>query len=105
MRISDWSSDVCSSDLFDHRRRVVVNALPEQDDAIGGRRRLGKQVDCGEDHILPCRGQFMQNPAKQQQGIGLDRKSVVSGKSVSVRVCTGSRRLVTQKKYKYRRLQ
>src|SRR3546814_17314373 len=25
MRISDWSSDVCSSDLFDHRTGMLAN--------------------------------------------------------------------------------
>src|SRR3546814_14248748 len=27
MRISDWSSDVCSSDLFEHRKNVVGDGL------------------------------------------------------------------------------
>src|SRR3546814_17679145 len=27
MRISDWSSDVCSSDLFDERQQIALHAL------------------------------------------------------------------------------
>src|SRR3546814_272034 len=44
MRISDWSSDVCSSDLLDHRaddRRLVAGAIErllDRDDVGIGRR-------------------------------------------------------------------
>src|SRR3546814_15490024 len=96
MRISDWSSDVCSSDL-----KGVDAAVAEQVDAhLPGleTRRDEQRVH----HVL-----------KQRLGLGIaqdrlrhrgahrqDRKSVVSGKSVSVRVALGGRRIIT-KKYTY----
>src|SRR3546814_7469424 len=67
MRISDWSSDVCSSDLADSQ----VDEL----DADERRDETAKPID------------------------GNDRKSVVKGKSVSVRVDFGGRRSIkTEKK-------
>src|SRR3546814_20887307 len=64
MRISDWSSDVCSSDLFDERQQIALHALAgnvaadplrargdlvdlvEEDDAVllHGLDRLGGQL-------------------------------------------------------------
>src|SRR3546814_13360267 len=80
MRISDWSSDVCSSDPADGARRGVgVRAL---------RRRpllpVPRRVRGGRGPVLAV-GQA-------------DRKSVVSGKSVSVRVDLGGRRIIQKKK-------
>src|SRR3546814_5365243 len=47
MRISDWSSDVCSSDLLPgHRAGVVARAVYE-DEALGGH-RLGILIDAHE---------------------------------------------------------
>src|SRR3546814_5415925 len=55
MRISDWSSDVCSSDLWHHERRgAVADRYHEQ---AGGRRLgpvQGRQV---RQPARPCRGQ------------------------------------------------
>src|SRR3546814_8993115 len=75
MRISDWSSDVCSSDLRiakprprEFRERVCPPPASEED-----------QPDA--DHDAGSR----------------DRKSVVSGKSVSVRVDLGGRRIIKKK--------
>src|SRR3546814_14938223 len=71
MRISDWSSDVCSSDL------------PVED---------GWLVFWG---LLRSREQ---QKGARQPGTCVDRKSVVSGKSVSVRVDLGGRRILKKKK-------
>src|SRR3546814_3392110 len=40
MRISDWSSDVCSSDLSEHRRRGAAEAV-ERDERQSGDHRGG----------------------------------------------------------------
>src|SRR3546814_10635655 len=83
MRISDWSSDVCSSDLerlapdlaeqFHQRRQIGVGAADVEDSGPGvAVKRLHHQ----------------------------DRKSVVSGKSVSVRVDLGGRRSIKKKNMK-----
>src|SRR3546814_21121953 len=83
MRISDWSSDVCSSDL-------APRASPPRDGhadrcwADGSRhpQRAGAQCVAARDRDRAARR---------------DRKSVVSGKSVSVRVDLGGRRIITKK--------
>src|SRR3546814_20542475 len=71
MRISDWSSDVCSSDL------IFCVALPLDRFAIGG-------VDAQKMGQLAVDGHE-------------DRKSVVEGKSVSVRVDLGGSRIIKKK--------
>src|SRR3546814_20085390 len=48
------------------------------------------------DLVALC--QFLPGPASSQVGFALDRKSVVSGKSGSVRVDIGGRRIIKQKK-------
>src|SRR3546814_16947649 len=86
MRISDWSSDVCSSDLRHLFDRRVEPGAPFLDMTIevrfdGERQRplLAKRVEGGlRDEV--------------------DRKSVVKGKSVSVRVDLGGRRINKKKK-------
>src|SRR3546814_2347575 len=70
MRISDWSSDVCSSDL----------ARAEAFEA---------QIAALKDAKEQLSAQFSE--------IGGDRKSVVQGKSVSVRVDLGGRRIIKNK--------
>src|SRR3546814_18786783 len=78
MRISDWSSDVCSSDLGQRpggRGRHRMDGLP------------GDERNRDDDRIDRCRP-------------GEDRKSVVEGKRVSVRVDLGGRRIMTKKTQK-----
>src|SRR3546814_13208975 len=75
MRISDWSSDVCSSDLPDHGpawRHLLL-------------RGRGRGDRTQSDAWSP------------QTEISGDRKSVVLGKSVSVRVDLGGRRIIKKK--------
>src|SRR3546814_15943227 len=82
MRISDWSSDVCSSDLLP-RGRQLRQPLPAPH-REGDRR-------CRDD--LRDRGR-RDRPVRRP---GQDRKSVVKGKSVSVRVDLGGRRIIKKK--------
>src|SRR3546814_13189361 len=106
MRISDWSSDVCSSDL-----RIVFPEL-RQPDVIDVAVPAGEQnalvlaqehVDIGRDRPrlrdagdLPP---FDIELARRLAAIveGSDRKRVVEGKSVSVRVDLGGRRSIKKK--------
>src|SRR3546814_17388629 len=74
MRISDWSADVCSSDL----------------DRGGAEVRLEEQQQCSK----PQEPQRLQHALQSRA----DRKSVVSGKSVSVRVDLGGRRSIKNNK-------
>src|SRR3546814_13656358 len=105
MRISDWSSDVCSSDL---RRRSVRTPSSSP---------LPSLVPCAFPPIMPVRTLFathfyeadigdpdLLEDLEQscrllavEDGAGRDRKSVVSGKSVSVRVDLGGRRIIKKK--------
>src|SRR3546814_14827187 len=107
MRISDWSSDVCSSDLLkcsaDSRRPRPLCCCARQRG-----RQAGRSAAQG-----PGQGgvQMVKTAVKTRDGgkgpggkIGArrtaaqDRKSVVSGKSVSVRVDLGGRRIINKKK-------
>src|SRR3546814_13693643 len=91
MRISDWSSDVCSSDL----------SPPAPEPAA---RRLSHGSSCirHKPALAACIYGFRGHDASQQQcviqGVSPDRKSVVLGKSVSVRVDLGGSRIIIKKK-------
>src|SRR3546814_15686376 len=94
MRISDWSSDVCSSDL--RCRRACRHA-----------RRRGPVHRLRTDRrgVRPPRPRHARRAAAAREqaraheaGDLSDRKSVVEGKSVSVRVDLGGRRINKNKK-------
>src|SRR3546814_14761314 len=99
MRISDWSSDVCSSDLGG-TKELLTNALRtclwvddgEVDQAIGIA-PLGRIIEACRIYREGA-GRDAQKEARKPQ----DRKSVVEGKSVSVRVDLGGRRIIKKKK-------
>src|SRR3546814_20346289 len=109
MRISDWSSDVCSSDLdgtgdpsrplglgheFEECRTAVQHDLGDQ------RFHKGKRCDAG----LPRQPRLADDYQPTDDQIGYaempagDRKSVVEGKGGSVRVDLGGRRIIKKKK-------
>src|SRR3546814_11184812 len=105
MRISDWSSDVCSSDLDSYAKRQSprkrafrVCPAPLQAHLREGRRagrnpqaRVLREADPG--------AQVQGRRRREASGAPhLDRKSVVEGKSVSVRVDLGGRRIIKKKK-------
>src|SRR3546814_17269206 len=134
MRISDWSSDVCSSDLpsqiekYDLRRQVQGESMYaslriERQDTVG-RAAFGKVnvVSFGAPVLLLCHfpkmmkeaqwvdvGIWLQTIMLLLRGEGLasypqdslrllDRKGVVTGKRVSVRVDLGGRSIIKKKK-------
>src|SRR3546814_20086263 len=109
MRISDWSSDVCSSDLSPFDRPITRKFPPPND-----------QDPEGEDFALPssgweamargargrCRAR-RRSPAASaacrarpygHTGFSADRKSVVEGKRVSGRLALGGSRIIQKKK-------
>src|SRR3546814_19778440 len=107
MRISDWSSDVCSSDLDHDRqhgyaRRAVVGLAgnrqtpemrwrpQEQNQCEQPRQRAERRVGHGGTRQH-------RKAAGQPTDDDIDRKSVVSGKSSSGRVDLGGRRLIKKK--------
>src|SRR3546814_19820720 len=87
MRISDWSSDVCSSDLAERpagqRGGVGPRAVDRPQDRPPA--RAPQRLPLGDRH-------------GRHAGARGDRKSVVQGKSVSVRVALGGRRIIKKKK-------
>src|SRR3546814_18440418 len=93
MRMSDWSSDVCSSDLstpqaIDALHRSGVRVVMLTGDSKATARAVAEQL--GIDEAI---GEVMPEDKR-------DRKSVVEGKSVSVRVELGGRRHIQKKKHK-----
>src|SRR3546814_4226661 len=87
MRISDWSSDVCSSDLALHKQQHGV---------VGD--QLGDAVVSGGVGHCRSPGRRAIAPAKYLPPMQ-DRKSGVEGKSVLVRVDLGGRRIIKKKKH------
>src|SRR3546814_13877689 len=100
MRISDWSSDVCSSDLQPAQDAEAHHLAPvgciEELRVTGDPDRLGSgKIGIAGDCLASRRGDAVEDAiiGHQRQ----DRKSVVSGKSVSVRVDLGGRRIIKKK--------
>src|SRR3546814_2232586 len=92
MRISDWSSDVCSSDLFTADERVdfrqLVRALERRFSTRVHMWHIGVRDEARRlDGIGRCGRQFCSSS-------WLDRKSGAQGKSVSVRVDRGGRLII-----------
>src|SRR3546814_15385796 len=134
MRISDWSSDVCSSDLIVAAERISAPLDPPYRPhatssltsasrpvtaaaaAMAGETRWVREPGPWRPTKLRLEVEAQRSPAGTLSGFmarhmeqpgsrhskpaSVDRKSVVSGKSVSVRVDFGGRRL-NQKKKKY----
>src|SRR3546814_18873630 len=105
MRISDWSSDVCSSDL--HPASCIWSWRCPRPCMSGSCRReparatvslsVEHRLDIASDHPgWRCTEQ----PHMPKYYPTLDRKSVVEGKSVSVRVDHGGRRSSKKKNRK-----
>src|SRR3546814_20578807 len=118
MRISDWSSDVCSSDLHvveDLLARQHPSGVDEQEaqEVVLGRRqvddlsgaahevRVVVHLEVGQAQLAGARLVAVAPEHGLDLGHDLldrDRKSVVSGKSVSVRVDLGCRSIIKKQK-------
>src|SRR3546814_18573893 len=105
MRISDWSSDVCSSDL--HLGACIWRSRDDQESPPLTRWNLSPQVGRrGHVHgaaVTPPERPGLRLVRPQGRNHALqhgcqDRKNVVSGKSVSVRVDLGSTHIIKKKK-------
>src|SRR3546814_15948777 len=111
MRISDWSSDVCSSDLPDKLAQYnltpgdVAAAVREQNAQFAA----GRFGDTPSDPSTPFTysatthgrlpdAEAFGNLHLRASEDAADRKSVGEGKSVSVRGDLGWRRILTKKK-------
>src|SRR3546814_20929210 len=113
MRISDWSSDVCSSDLLktqviipELRRRFaglpIVNVTGVRAEESATRARLA--IADKEKKSTPSQPLWNWRPILHWKlhdvldTIRRDRQRVVTGKSVSVSVDLGGNRILSQKK-------
>src|SRR3546814_19747312 len=99
MRISDWSSDVCSSDLSSPAvSDLVAGRVDIMIDSVTSQRQniLAKRVRALGVTSLDRHPQLPEVPTIAEAA-GRDRKSVVWGKSVSVRVNLGGRRTFNKK--------
>src|SRR3546814_19235113 len=97
MRISDWSSDVCSSDLADY----LVQGFVDTD-----RKRLNSYMEQKKVYHFKDLGKLKESKDIEElvvvnENTGMrdkqDRKRVGSGKSGSVRVDLGGRSVMKQK--------
>src|SRR3546814_18059412 len=99
MRISDWSSDVCCSDLRALRqqcgrwRRKIVNGNGKGRPEKTKKSATGR-IGCACSKLIRT---AFDRPKGWGQGNSVDRKSVGEGKSVSVSVDLGGRRRIKQK--------
>src|SRR3546814_16124746 len=109
MRISDWSSDVCSSDLRNRRERL--HRIEQRAGRAGADRprRDRRRRQRGDPRRRRWRTAPRPRRAARQARLGRplprcnaqeegDRKSVVEGKSWSVRVERGGGRIIKKKK-------
>src|SRR3546814_16296783 len=104
MRISDWSSDVCSSDLTRLRFAPVrdgdfAGLLAYMDEAHF--LAFGVERVAGERRIVARRRVVAAESERGEMLASQDRKSVGEGKSVSVRVDLGGRRIIKNNNIKH----
>src|SRR3546814_16209430 len=117
MRISDWSSDVCSSDLPCARscsarggwsprtrhsgKRAVAGRQPFAPDRGGSgyspQASRAPPADLGRGRCGTHAYRAASPPARLARYVRSDRKSVVLGTRVSVRVDIGGRRTIKKK--------
>src|SRR3546814_18464885 len=102
MRISDWSSDVCSSDLIASIANAIILSLAEPFAIEGVQVRIGSSVGIAvADGAAVSAAALVRNAdlaPYAAQDPGRDRKSAASGNTVSVRVDLGGRRVIKTKK-------
>src|SRR3546814_11331067 len=99
MRISDWSSDVCSSDLPGGEVGVEVVAREREPVFHVGFPAAGLPPTQGYSRAVGKRSDTVNRfgatvDLQKSKSSSRDRKSVVYGKSVSVRVDLGGRRII-----------
>src|SRR3546814_20837452 len=123
MRISDWSSDVCSSDLWADLDDIDPDAVPQADEELpklrvdhGDRQEpivIGALIvgnddgDRAERHMIAGMGagNCRACQRREQQNWHRDRTSAVEGKSGEGRVDLGGHRSIRKKKKKKTRNQ
>src|SRR3546814_13260818 len=95
MRISDWSSDVCSSDLV-YFSLTALAAVAYGFAGMGGFDAVNHAMTTVSNAGFSTRDTSLAGFSPAVHWV--DRQSVVSGTSVSVRVDLGGRRIIKKKK-------
>src|SRR3546814_17662906 len=103
MRISDWSSDVCSSDLSLPRAQGRKNGADLHGFGLYEAPNYDALIDHPVEIGTPQVVRFRAHGAEHEmvftgQAARLDRKSGVEGKRESVRVDLGGRRMIKKKR-------
>src|SRR3546814_19221102 len=99
MRISDWSSDVCSSDLVERQQAAVLQAVGDvavddaQREAFGDRGLADAGLADQHGVVLGPTGEDLDGAADFLVPADKARKSVVWGKRVPVSVTHDGRRI------------
>src|SRR3546814_19631884 len=103
MRISDWSSDVCSSDLILQQSSLLGKLPPccsqliphssqaSFESAAFYTQQIGGLSETAHLRAAVAHGDYVEKSNQHHRDGGGDRKRVVSEKSVSVRVDLGGR--------------
>src|SRR3546814_15594185 len=108
MRISDWSSDVCSSDLPDEIEEPIVSKVEADAQpiiylALFSDRHSSLEITDYADRYVKDRLQNLGGVADVrifgERRYAIDRTSVVEGKRGSVRVNLAVRRFTKKKKH------
>src|SRR3546814_18830910 len=94
MRISDWSSDVCSSDLDLEMQRTIVAEQTLRANFAAIRHRDARQQAVDQLLLPGAQGLALGAAIEAVERGRVDRKRVVEGKGVSVRVDPGGRRSI-----------
>src|SRR3546814_15736972 len=95
MRISDWSSDVCSSDLTPLNEKYRISGLPRMPAGLEKVPMQVQPISVHQAQTTAC-GSRRHN-ARASRGRNRDRKNVVEGQRVSGRVAPGGRRIIKHK--------
>src|SRR3546814_14476602 len=104
MRISDWSSDVCSSDLHRVNFDNLTPLYPDQRLKLDTTDPTVKDKSARVIDLISPQGKVQRAlivaPPRTGKPVLLqkDRKSVVKGKRGSVRVDLGGRRIIKKKR-------
>src|SRR3546814_12432913 len=104
MRISDWSSDVCSSDLDipARERKDEIGSMAGavqvfKDNAIEMERVKTEHEEAERQATIAKKRMMNELASSFEAKVGSDRKSVMEGKRGSVRVDFGGRSIIKTK--------
>src|SRR3546814_10780225 len=91
MRISDWSSDVCSSDLIDGVLHARLRLPRDRYDAVASRLKLISGMDIAERR-LPQDGRMSTRVGGQERDIRVSALHGVHGESIVMRLLPKERK-------------